>query len=115
MRRVVVSRARERVRRRLHQEAAVSERELHVGHAHDRPGVDGSADPGLARADRAGQNLRTPRPLGLLVDDRSTQAPGWNVVADQPAGDLLTKRITYSKAFLCASLPLCVVIIATGF
>src|SRR6187549_4194499 len=90
MRRVDAQPVSVRVRRRLHREAPVPERELHVGHAHDRPGVDGSADPGLARADRVGPNLRTPRPLGLLVDDCSTQAPGWDVVADQPVGDLLT-------------------------
>src|SRR5262245_1565188 len=81
-----------RVWRRLHREASVPERELHLGHAHDRLGVDGSADPGLARADRAGPNLRTPRPLGLLVDDCSTQATWWNVVAHQPSGDLLIQE-----------------------
>ena len=42
---------------------------LHVGHAHDRAGLDGPADPGLAVADGAGEDLRAPEAMGLSADD----------------------------------------------
>ena len=86
------------VRRRLHREAAVPERELHLGGPHDRARLDGAAHSRLALADRVGRDLRASQALGLPSDDRPAPAAGRHRVACQSVVSLLGSAAGYLPA-----------------